>query len=169
MVGETKNFSAWMRAGDIQSSIMRCNDLFNTGIFNSNNSTGVIFEAAVTLVVLNLHDLLQKAHKDGKRVDFVDDVEITKNISDVTDLISACRNAACHISSGSHNIESCKFTFCVATGYGPGSYSINGKDMGCDYADDIAIYYGEKRVYVRRHLHRSLGIVASLYSEDGSW
>lgn len=169
MAEDTKNFSAWMRASDIQSSVSRCADLFNSGVFNSNSSAGVLFESAVTLLLIHLNDLLQKAKTDGKRISFVDDIEITETISDVTDLVRACRYAACHVPSGEHKIESGKFTFCVASGYGPTGFVINGKEMGSDYADDIAVYYGKHRLYLKRHLLRSFELVAQIYRTDGHW
>lgn len=169
MAEDTKNFAAWMRAADIQSSVSRCADLLNCGVFNSNGTAGVLFESAVTLLLVHLNDLLQKAKLDGKRVDFADDMEITETIADVTDLIRACRNAACHVTSGEHKIDAGKFTFCVTSGYGPRAFVINGQEMGCDYADDIAIYYGKNRVYLRRHLLRSFELVAQIYRTEGYW
>ncbi len=169
MAEDTKNFAAWMRASDVQSSISRCADIFNCGVLNSGNSAGVVFESAVTLLLINLSDLLQKAKADGNRVSFSDDMEVTEAIPDVTELVRTCRNAACHVSSGEHKIDFGKFTFCVASGYGPSAYVINGHTMGCDFADDIAVYYGKNRVYLRRHLLRSFQQVAPLYQQEGSW
>jgi len=169
MAEDTKNFAAWMRASDVQSSIARCADLFNCGVLSSGNSAGVVFESSVTLLLIHLSDLLQKAKADGHRVAFSDDMEVTEAIPDVTELVRTCRNAACHVSSGDHKIDMGKFTFCVASGYGPGAFVIDDQRMGCDYADDIAIYYGKNRVYLRRHLLRSFEQVAQMYRQDGSW
>lgn len=169
MAVDTINFSAWMRAADIQSSISRCADLFNSGIFTSGSTAGVVFEASVTLLLVHLSDLLQKAKIDGKRVSFVDDVTVSDAIADVTDVVRACRNAACHVTSGQHQIDAGKFTFCVVAGYSPTAFSINGVDRGCAYHDDLAIYYGSTRVYLRRHLLRSFEEVATLYKEETQW
>jgi hypothetical protein len=169
MAEETRNFAAWMRAADIQSSVSRCADLFNSGIFSSGSSAGVLFEASVTLLLVHLNDLLQKAKLDGNRIDFTDDMETSESIADITDLVRACRNAACHVTSGEHKIDSGKFTFCVTSGYGPSAFLIEGQEMGCDHADDIAIYYGKNRVYVKRHLFRSFELVAQMYRSNGTW
>ena len=169
MAEDTKNFAAWMRAADIQSSVSRCADLFNCGVFNPSSSAGVLFESAVTLLLVHLNDLLQKAKLDGQRIDFADDMEVPEAMVDVTDLVRACRNAACHVTSGEHKIDSGKFTFCVTSGYGPNAFVINGQEMGCDYADDIAIYYGRNRIYLKRHLLRSFELVAQIYRNEGSW
>ena len=61
MAEDTKNFAAWMRAADIQSSVTRCADIFNSGVFNVGSSAGLMFKSAVTLVLVHLNDLLQKA------------------------------------------------------------------------------------------------------------
>ncbi|MCY1427086.1 hypothetical protein D9M71_429170 [compost metagenome] len=169
MAEDTKNFAAWMRAADIQSSVTRCADVFNSGVFNAGSSAGVMFESAVTLVLVHLNDLLQKAKLDGQRINFDDDMEVTESMTDVTDLVRACRNAACHVTSGEHKIDAGKFTFCVASGYGPRAFVINDQEMGCDYADDIAVYYGKNRVYLKRHLLRSFELVAQIYRNEGSW
>jgi hypothetical protein len=169
MAGDTINFSAWMRAADIQSSISSCGALFNSGIFNAGATAGVVFEASVTLLLIHLNDLLQKAKIDGKRVSFTDDVTVSDAIRDVTDVVRACRNAACHVTSGEHKIDAGKFTFCTAAGYNPTAFTIKGVEMGCGYHDDIAVYYGPTRVYLRRHLLRSFEEIARIYKEETRW
>lgn len=169
MAEDTKNFALWMRASDIQSSIARCVKLFNCGVLSPDNSSDVLFESAVTLLLIHLNDLLQKAKSDGKRVSFSDDMQVSDSMTDVTDLVRACRNAACHVTSGEHKVDFGKFTFCVASGYTPTAYVINDQTMGCDFVDDMAIYYGTNRVYLRRHILRSFELVAEIYRTEGAW
>lgn len=165
MAGDSSNMTTWMRGSDIRSSISRCQEIFNSGIISQQGSAGVLFESAITLLLINLNDLLAKASQDGRRVDFFDDVRQTEKINDVTDLVRACRNAACHIGSGEHKVEFGKFTFCVIGGYAPGAFHINGIDRGCEYHDDIAIYYGDNRLYVRRHLLKSFEMVVPAFAD----
>lgn len=165
MAGDTSNMTTWMRSADIRSSISRCQEIFNSGIISQQNSSGTLFESAITLLLINLSDLLAKASQDGHRVSFSDDVRETEKIKDVTDLVRTCRNAACHIGSGEHKIDFGKFTFCVIGGYAPGAFHINGIERGSDYHDDIAIYYGDNRLYVRRHLLKSFELVAAIFAE----
>ncbi|EGH74770.1 hypothetical protein [Pseudomonas syringae] len=169
MTNKTKNFSAWMRGSDIQASIYRCESIFNSGVFNTGNSAGILFESALTHLLINLHDLMQKARIDEKRIVFTDDIELTKSIADITDLVSTCRNAVCHISSGEHLIDSGKFTFCVVTGLSPNAFVINDKARGCEHIDDIAVYFGETRIYLKRHLLRAFELIAKLYGTNDSW
>ncbi|MFK3943947.1 hypothetical protein ACI2KC_20050 [Pseudomonas monteilii] len=164
MAHEEPSFSAWLRSSDIQSSIRKCQDIFNSGIFSSNNISSPIFEPAVITILINLNDLLGKANKDGVRINFAEEVIQTDKIKDVTDLVRECRNAACHIGSGEHLFEGVgKFTFNVVSGYMPTAFNMNGIQLGCNFADDIAIYYGEKRIYLRRHLLVALEAVTKKY------
>jgi hypothetical protein len=162
-----QSFAAWIRSGDIQNSIRKCQDLFNCGIFSSSGIANPLFESAVVTLLINLNDLLGKSNKDGMRIAFTEEVEATEKISDVTDLIRECRNAACHIGSGEHLFEGLgKFTFNVVSGFSPNAFNLKGVQLGCNFADDIAVYYGEKRIYLRRHLLRSLEAVTLNYPPE---
>jgi hypothetical protein len=58
-----------------------------------------------------------------------------------------------------------KFTFNVIAGLAPSAFNLNGVKLGSDFADDIAIYYGEKRIYLRRHLLAALEAVVRNYPQ----
>lgn len=164
MADAQQGFAAWLRSGDIQTSIRKCHDVFNSGIFSSSGISNPLFEPAVVMLLINLNDLLGKSSKDEMRVAIADHVELTDKINDVTDLVRECRNAACHIGSGEHLFEGLgKFTFNVISGLSPNAFNLNGVTLGCDFADDIAIYYGEKRLYLRRHLLHALEAVVRNY------
>lgn len=164
MAIEAKSYADLLRASDIQSSIKKCYKMLTCGVFRTENVSSGMFEAAVVLLLINLSDLLGKAHKDGRRVDFTDHVEVTEKIKDVTDLIRECRNAACHTGSGEHKFDDVgKFTFVLVLGEDPRAMNIHGNVLGCDFKDDAAIFYGSKRVYLRRHLHNALVEVTKIY------
>ncbi|WP_374391593.1 hypothetical protein [Sphingopyxis sp.] len=141
---------------DVTVSILSIKQIIETGILTPHNSSHPFFRPCVGQILIELRDLLHKADRLGKRVTFCDDV-LPKDGKqrDVTDLITDCRNAVCHISSGIHIFEQNKFTFNVVAGYFPNAISINGHTMGCDYADDIAVLWGSLRLYVHRHLLRA--------------
>jgi hypothetical protein len=167
MAGEDQNFSAWLRNSDIRTSIQKCEKLFNSGIFSYDGTESPLFEPAVVTLLINLNDLLGKSRKDGMPITFTDHVQITEKIKDVSDLVRECRNAACHIGSGEHLYEGLgKFTFNVISGLMPSAFDLNGVKLGSDFADDIAVYYGEKRVYLRRHLLAALEAVVRNYPKD---
>lgn len=166
MDNKKEDFIDWFREGDIRSSMHECAAIFDSGIFNGGGRQPLL-KAAVTSLLINLSDLLQKARLDGRRVSSIDSVDVSEKVKDLTDLIKVCRNAACHISSGQHMLEGQnKFTFNCVFGYYPNAIHLNGVSYGSDYADDIAIFYGQYRVYVRRHLLYALDTLASIYPDS---
>lgn len=167
MALEDQKISAWLRSSDIRTSIQKCEKLFNSGIFSYEGIESPLFEPAVVTLLINLNDLLGKSKKDGVPITFTDHVQITDKIKDVSDLVRECRNAACHIGSGEHLYEGIgKFTFNVICGLIPSACDLNGVKLGSDFADDIAVYYGEKRIYLRRHLLTAFEAVVRNYPKD---
>lgn len=154
----------WFRSQDIGRSIKKCREIFNSQVFSAGMAGSPFFEASLTLLLINLSDLLQKANIDGRRIGFAEDVDIGEG-KDVTDLIASARNSACHISSNSHKIDAGRFTLIVVAGFKPNAYRINGVSYGSDYEDDVAIYYGKSRLYIGRHLLRALIEVSHVYAD----
>ena len=140
---------------DAQTSLMTVKKIFESSIFNPIDSHSPYFQPCITQVLIELNDVLQKAAKKNLRVDFIDDIPQATNAKDITDLINDCRNASCHVPSGTRIFENNKFTFCVISGYNPQAMMINETALGCDYHDDIAIFWGNTRLYLVRHLFRA--------------
>lgn len=147
---------AWFRDGDIDHSLNECIALTRIGL-----TSGVypepLAKAGLTLFLIHLSDLLQKADDDGYRVAFTNDLDPEVD-QDVTNLIRNARNAACHVSSRLHMMDAGKLTFCMVRGYQPRAIVINGLAFGCDYPDDTALLIGTKKVYLKRHLMAALTI-----------
>lgn len=107
--------------------------------------------AIFTSLMIDLKDVLQLLARLGYRVDFRDDIPN----DDITDLVRNVRNAACHLGSPerlARNIG--EFSFNVFTGKSEADF--NGRVLGCPYPDDAAVYYGDRRLLVRRHLDRAI-------------
>jgi len=148
---------------EIWANLTRCQRLLATGVLSRRDDP--LFEAAVTTILIGLNDLLQKADRLNMRVDFKDNVDqIVGKERDVTDLISICRNAACHITSPLNTLGGMSFVFNTVRGKYPSALNINGAAIGCDFEDDMAIYWGSTRLYLKRHLLSSLEIVAERLS-----
>lgn len=151
----------------ILTDFRRVNDLINTGIFSA-SVLSVFQEAVFTEMIIKLHDLLQKLSILQARVSFSDDI----NSGDITDLISKIRNAVCHMDSGEHKLKEgnqIKFTFNVV--YGKGNMmEIEGKELTSDYQDDICFFFGDNKIYFRRHIVRcvleSERKIQSIYKKD---
>lgn len=141
---------------EIIADISRIDTLVNTGIFEPNNASNPFTNSAFIETIILLRDLVAKCKKFSTRINFTDDVIISSNVSDVTDLIVFIRNAVCHIDSDNNNIENNRIT--CSRIYGKGTpIVINGKGITSDYDDDVCYIFGEQKIYWRRHIIRAFG------------
>ena len=151
-----------------KSNIRDVNNLLNTGVFNV-LVLQPFQEPTFVSIILKLNDLLQKFRILNKRISFKDDI----SKGDITDLISKIRNAICHLSSGENLLDKesqLKFVFNIAIGK-VNAVQLNGKIVAkSEHDDDIAFFYGENRVYLKRHLIRvlneSIETARNLYPND---
>lgn len=107
-------------------------------------------ESALTEFLIRLNDLLQKCKKSGLPVDFSDDIADGSN---VTDLVSRLRNAACHMTSDLRLLED-EMPFCFSI-IGPWATSGHGSQITNRYPDDVLFCYGDEKAYFERHLCRA--------------
>ncbi len=111
-----------------------------------------IAEGAFTLLLIHLRDMLINLDKLGRRIDFRDDVRD----GDITDLAVRMRNAACHMTSGNRQAAP-RVTGVYSVYVGKGSMSyVAGIPFECPYEDDVAVFYGKDRMFIRRHVLRCL-------------
>jgi len=112
-------------------------------------------EADVVLLLILLRDLLVALDNAGHRIAF--DGECPDG-EDVTDHIRQARNAACHVRSGHHEVPGEAQVWArliVIAGKDP-PIKTDDFNFECDYADDTAIFFGNRRIYLGRHIVRSL-------------
>ncbi|WP_454825348.1 hypothetical protein [Paraburkholderia xenovorans] len=166
-VSEQTKQREWLRAMQIGEAVSNCKKLFACGVFSDGGAGSPMFEPAVVFLLINLNDLLQKADDSGHRVTFNDYIGASAGINDVTTLVNKCRNAACHIGSSESNIDTNVFKFTVVVGEVPNAMRIGEHIYGCDFADDIAIFYGKNRLYLRRHAQRALDEVVENLAKAG--
>lgn len=141
---------------DLQSETQRCAELFNSQVFTNHS---ILTQSAFIEVLVRLDYVLQKLAKNRQRVVWGDDIKVFKKIRDITDLVNNLRNAACHSDSRRNYVgnTSIKFVFNTFVGKCPNAVKI-GEDvsLGSEYEDDIAFYYGDKRIYLIRHVKKLL-------------
>jgi hypothetical protein len=141
---------------DLLSETKRCADLFNSQIFASRS---IFAQSAFIETLVRLNYVLQELNSKNNRMTWSDDIQIIHNIKDITDLINYLRNAACHSDSQKNLISntSTKFVFNAFAGKCPNAVKIGENQiLGNDYEDDIAFYYGDKRIYLVRHIKKLL-------------
>ena len=141
---------------DLLSETQRCAELFNSQIFTNHQ---LFTQSAFIEILVRLNYLLQELSKKNTRIIWADDVQIDQNIKDITDLVNNLRNAACHSDSPRNYISnsSIKFVFNTFVGKCPNAVQIGQNiSLGNEYQDDVAFYYGDKRIYLVRHIKKFL-------------
>jgi hypothetical protein len=146
---------------DVPAALARCRAMVATlGRYDLPDEVG---EACVIMLLVNLHDLLQRARSLGSPVVFADQVEQNDEIGNITELVAKCRNAACHVWGRASAGGARAFRYNRIAGYCPRAYVIDGKPLGCDYHDDVAIYHGHTRLYLKRHAGRAVDELGRLF------
>ena len=141
---------------ELFSETQRCAELFNSQVFTNHQ---IFTQSAFIEILVRLNYILQELSKKNNRVVWADDVQTDKNIKDITDLVNNLRNAACHSDSPRNFISNSniKFVFNTFAGKCPNAVKIGENiSLGNEYQDDIAFYYGDKRIYLARHIKRLL-------------
>jgi hypothetical protein len=134
-----------------------------------NQKTISVAFALTTLILIHLNDLLQKASSENQRINFMDDIHSGSSASDVTDLVALCRNAACHNGSSLVKTDAGAFKYVVVKPGMPTSmFSAPNvpQQLGCDYTDDEAIFFGNNRIYLHRHIVRAFEEVVSYFKSS---
>ena len=151
---------------DLMSEIDRCKELFNSNVFVNDS---IFTQSAFIEILIRLNYVLQELYKNNNRLIWNDDIKNDQNIKDITDLVCKLRNAACHSDSGENYINNdttgTKFVFNTIKGKCPAAFQIGQIFLGNDYENDIAFYYGDKRIYLVRHIKRLLEELPSKINE----
>jgi len=116
--------------------------------------------SALIELVICLRDLLWKADHYGVRVAFTDDVMANAYVKDVTDAVTAVRDACCHIDSFKKLFDKSgnRGAFItVSKTRGMAAVTLGGVSLRNDYEDDTAFFFGPNRLYLRRHIVRAFG------------
>ena len=146
---ENDKFELW-------ATIARFDAVLATGIFKRERVKDPLFQSAFTEAMILLHDILQQSAKLADRIDFDDHVLDTEGTKDITDLVAKVRGACCHLGSKSRRIRDTQSlsAFNVVAGKCTGM-SLGGVQMGCEFDDDVACWFGGHRIYIGRHILRA--------------
>jgi hypothetical protein len=140
---------------DCEGNIRRISQLLKSGIFDQPNAGHVLQGSAFIELVICLRDLLHKVERYGKRIAFTDDVMQNEYVKDVTDAITAIRDACCHINSFKRLFDDHGNRGSYMVAYGKCNLAkIGDLELKSEYEDDIAVFYGRNRLYLKRHVLR---------------
>lgn len=143
-------------SSDIESSISQLDKIFACRILSVGSAGNVLFRAAFIETLVLLRDLMYKAEKYATRISFVDDVQITDRVKDVTELIKYVRDALCHPDSDNHYLEAgnIKASFNVIFGAGI-ILKMPNFEQSSPYSDDTCFFFGSRRIFLHRHILRA--------------
>lgn len=144
-------------ACDIRHNIYRIEQIVATGIFKSVNAGNPLVKSAFTELMICLRDLVRKCEKYATRISFTDDVAVSSDIPDITALIMFVRDAMCHIHISDHFIVPGKIKASFNIIYRKGTLApYPGISLTSDYSDDVCLFFGIHRIYLRRHILRAI-------------
>ncbi|MEZ5708178.1 MAG: hypothetical protein R3E02_02190 [Blastomonas sp.] len=118
-----------------------------------------VFRATLTSALIELNEVLKFLAASGQRIDCKgDDIQPVLNEGDLTSLIAACRNAACHLDSNHRHVES-RRSFVLSASwnlvFGRGPPPIGGESIiampSSPFDDDWAVYMGGIRLLMVRN------------------
>lgn len=139
----------------ISSSISAKNRILESGVFNEQGNP--LFRSALIELLIVARDLTHKSYLKGHEVNFIDDVAVKGKVTNVSMLIKYARDAVCHIDSDNHKSIESDSVFSFNTMFGKGKLaSINGVDFSSDYQDDICVFFGDQKIYIKRHILRAI-------------
>lgn len=141
---------------ELLAEAQRCAQLFNSQIFINRS---IFTQSAFIEILIRLNYILQELSDKNNRITWDDYIQVDQNIKDITDLVNNLRNTACHSDSPKNYISnsSIKFVFNTFVGECPNAVKIGQNiSLGNEYGNDVAFYYGDKRIYLVRHIKKLL-------------
>jgi len=165
----------------IQKAFNRIQQILDTHVLDQPDHNP-LQECAFIEILIRLDGILEFLSQTERRISFIDDVNLfasegkkkhknkTDSVKDITDAVHQCRAAACHIlgdsqfadSQGRPKQDRRKPTadhyyveFNPAWGKGLLFDSPHFK-LESSYNDDVCIFYGAHRLYLKRHIIRAL-------------
>lgn len=113
-----------------------------------------VSESIVTHLSIVLNDVLQLFRIVDLRIDFI----VEGDVKDVTDIVSLYRNASCHFGSTSRQMNAgVTVSFMTMIGKGVGIQTPDGA-LENPFEDDVAYFYGNIRLFHKRHIVRAVTI-----------
>ncbi|TAJ55812.1 MAG: hypothetical protein EPN60_00825 [Nevskiaceae bacterium] len=143
---------SWFTKKELSTSFLRIEEVRSSGILSSDGTRSPLFKSAIIELLIYINDMLEKADAMGLRVTLTEHLPGWTSVRDVTELVARCRDAACHVSAGQEFFERNKFSFALVVGLVPEAVQIDDALRGCDFEDDIAVFFGAYRLYLRRNL-----------------
>lgn len=142
----------WRIQGETKRDIEEMRRLLATGVIDKDVRDPIFWAVVTRMFILVLSLVVRSQKLTGKPISFTDDVIAKGRVRNASDLIRFARDSLCHTDSDNHLVwAGAGFSsFCAKRGRGEIF-----PDMECQYEDDTALFFGDQRVYLQRHLIRA--------------
>jgi hypothetical protein len=141
---------------DVEADVRRIEELLDCGIFQPRNHANPLFRSAFIEAVILVRDLLAKLKKSEAPLTWTDSVLKNEYVSNITDLVTAFRDAACHSDSFKRHLDKNQNRLSLGIFTGQGCVMQLGDiRLESEYSDDVAFFCGRNRLYLRRGLIRA--------------
>ncbi len=160
----TKSDIDFFTAGELHNDFMRLEEILASDIFHVSNAHHHLVKSAFIEVMVCLRDLLSKVDKYGTRISFTDDVSVTSEIKNITDLVIFIRDAVSHSYTYHHWVvpDVVKSSFIVMYGkktFYPCPFApYENVAISSDYKDDVCFCFGLQKIYLKRHIRRAVDL-----------
>lgn len=141
---------------EIDTDISRITRILASNILGPGNEGHLLRQSSFVDLFVCLRDLTAKAKIHSSRISFTDDVMVTRQVKDVTDLITFFRNALCYPDSSNNLLLQGRAKVTFSAMYGQGTaFSFGSTSLTSDYMDDTCFFIGEQKIYLKRHIIRA--------------
>ncbi|GAA4450434.1 hypothetical protein GCM10023189_11070 [Nibrella saemangeumensis] len=138
----------------------RLHQILKSPVFNQPSPGDTSWQPAFCEVVILLDGLLNNAEQLGHRIDFTDEVGVHGKVQDITSLVSWLRQRIPASAAKEPDQQLSSRLNCyhhAGVGYFP-----NGVFFRCDHTGEVTFFLDDQRIYLNRHIQRSLQEVESI-------
>lgn len=132
---------------DLHYEIGRCRELLDSGLLDSD---GPCRQSALIEILIRIDFVLNNCGRFGIKKPAWR--EHTRNNEKICDVINKLRDAVCHSESFLNKWQSATMKFNVF--HGTAAIQWGEEKFGGEFADDVAFNYGNRIIYLQRHIVR---------------
>ncbi|GAA4418118.1 hypothetical protein GCM10023187_51180 [Nibrella viscosa] len=132
----------------------RLHQILESPVFDQSTPEDTSWKPAFCEAIILLDGLLNHAEQMGHRIDFTDEVGVHGKVQDITSLVSWFRRCMPASAAEAPDRHLSSRLNCYADA-GSG-YFANGYFFTCNHTGELAFFLDDQRIYLHRHIHRSL-------------
>jgi len=132
----------------------RLHELLDSPMFRRSSPDQDLWKPAFAELIILVNELLIQTDQDGKRVDFREGVGVNGKVQDITSLVAWLRSRLPNTTADFSDLLADTHLnryFDQGTGY-----FANGSFFTGEYADDVAFFMDDQRIYLNKHIRQAV-------------